>query len=172
MWPPSCCSCVGWVGLSFVGFVAFLPGGCYYTAHSWVLLHFFLVAVITLLIRGLRLPFPPVAVITLLLYSSVVLFLCGRYCTALCAVLCVVGCTIQSFVAVLSSLTLAASILYKLVFVKFKEKWVRSAVRFSRWQKDFSTLVNSLLIARNSQVNRFNTVFILILILLLSFSNC
>ena len=57
---------------------------------SWASLHFSLVAIITLLIRGLRLHF------------------------SLVAVLCVVGCTTLSFVAVLCSSFVAALILYRL----------------------------------------------------------
>ena len=40
------------LGYSFVGCVVFLPCGCYYTAPSWASLHFSLVAVITLLLRS------------------------------------------------------------------------------------------------------------------------
>jgi len=78
-------------------------------------------------------------------------------------VLCIVGYTKLSFVAVLSSLIVAASILYRLLFVELNCGLGR-LFDFPGDKKGFSTLVFSLLIAgifAGKQVQK-KTVFILI----------
>ena len=154
---------------------------------SWASLHFSLVAIITLHIRELCC----ISLWWLLLHCSSVGFVCISpwwlllHCSFVAvlyyslafviallfvAVLCVVGCTTLSFMAVLSSLIVAASILYRLLFVELNCGLGR-LFDFPGDKKGFSTLVFILLIAgifAGKQVQ--NKVFILILIL--SFSNC
>ena len=128
----------------------------YCTSFWWLLLHCSSVGFVCISLRWLLLRCSFIAV----LYYSLVVVIALLFV----AVLCVVGCTTQSFVAVLSSLIVAASILYRLLFVKLEKCGLGRLFDSPGDKKGFSTLVFSLLkagIFAGKQVQK-KTVFILI----------